>query len=90
VRIRRTTRFKADILALAAPDRARVETAVRKLLANPNQPGLRFQKLTGQRTPDGHDIWYFRASRSLRVTCVREGDLLVLRRVGSHDIERTP
>jgi len=90
VRIERTEQFVEDYRGLAPVDRQRVDNALRRFLTNPDVPGLRFGKLAGRRALDGRDIWYFRASRSLRITCVRTGDLVILRRVGHHDIERTP
>ncbi len=90
MQIERTEQFVRDYRGLAPVDRQRVDTALRRFLANPDVPGLRFGKLAGRQDAEGRDIWYFRASRSLRITCVRTSDLVVLRRVGHHDIERTP
>jgi hypothetical protein len=90
VRLSRTPQWLEDYKALLAQDRKRVDAPLAKLLENPSLPGLRFGRLRGQKDPEGRDIWYFRASDSLRITCVRDRDVILLRRVGPHDIERTP
>ncbi len=90
MQIERTEQFVEDYRGLAPADRRRVDSALRRFLTDPTVPGLRFGKLAGRQDLKGRDIWYFRASRSLRITCVRSGDLVILRRVGLHDIERTP
>jgi mRNA-degrading endonuclease RelE of RelBE toxin-antitoxin system len=90
VRIRETRQFEDDYRRLSPQDRERVKVTLRKLVASPGLPGLRFQKLSGATDPDGKQIWYFRASESIRITCVREDDEVFLRRVGAHDILRTP
>ena len=90
MRIERTEQFVRDYRGLAPVDRQRIDRALRRFLADPSLPGLRFGKLAGRQDAEGHDIWYFRASQSLRLTCARSGDRVILRRVGHHDIERTP
>lgn len=90
MRFQTTPRFTADYCALSPADRRRVDIALRRLAENSRHPGLRLRKLTGRQDALGRDIWYCRASDSLRITCVLDGDLIVLRRVGQHDVERTP
>ena len=90
VRIKRTEQFVRDYRGLAQVNRQRVDRALRRFLADPSVPGLCFGKLVGRQDPDGRDISYFRASQSQRITCARTGDLVILCRVGHHDIERTP
>ena len=90
MRIERTEQFVRDYRGLAPVDHQRTDHALRRFLADPSLPGLRFGKLAGRLDPEGRDIWYFRASQSLRITCARADGRVILRRVGHHDIERTP
>ena len=86
----KTEQFDEDYLSLSAEDRRRVDATIEKLAANPSLPGLRLRKLSGEVDALGRAIWYCRVSDSMRLTCIREGDFLLLRRVGHHSILVSP
>lgn len=90
MQIESTPEFDDNYLTLSVDDRRRVDSALLKLALDQRYPSLQFGKLPGQTDESGRDIWYFRASQSLRVTCVWENDVLFLRRVGHHDMLRNP
>lgn len=90
MQIEKTEQFGDDYCDLSPEDRERVDAALRKLVANPRLPGLRVGKLPGRQDPLRRDIWYCRVTDSIRITFVWQSDILVLRRVGHHDILRSP
>lgn len=51
------------------------------LLSNPRHPSLRTKKLQGV-----ENIWYARIDKNYRFTFKIEGNFIILRGVGSHDI----
>jgi len=82
LRFTRTERFKKSHKRLSGPDKERVEEALNLFAANPFHPSLGTKKLP----PKTSGIWYFRASRAIRVTFEWDGDDVLLRNVGSHAI----
>ncbi len=53
------------------------------LLKDYRHPSLQLAKLRG-------DIWYARVTQSYRFTFQISGNTYILRRIGKHDIEKTP
>ncbi len=56
-----------------------------RLLENPRHPSLRMKKMRGTRT-----LWEVSVTMSYRITFEIRDDTYHLRRVGTHDILRTP
>lgn len=57
-----------------------LDKALGFLLENPHHPSLRSKKLPGT------EIWYARITRAYRFTFIIEGDVITLRRAGTHAI----
>ena len=79
---RRTERFKKSYQRLSGLDQDRVDEVLRLFADNPYHPSLATKKLP----PKTSGIWYFRASRAIRVTFEWDGADVLLRNVGSHSI----
>ncbi len=75
-----TEQFESSFLKLSDVDKEHVLKSLLELEENPHLPGLRVKKMADKR-----DIWEARASRSLRLTFEKLGDVLTLRHVGQHD-----
>jgi mRNA interferase RelE/StbE len=82
VKIRRTNSFLKDYRGLPAEMQTRVDKQLARLIENPRHPSLRLKKLKGTQ------IFEVRITRGYRLTLSLEEDVLVLRRVGSHDLLR--
>ncbi|MDI6711396.1 MAG: hypothetical protein QME76_12075 [Bacillota bacterium] len=80
MRFVRTERFKKAYLALPPRDRERVKKALRLVADDPSHPSLMVKKVQGTA-----DIRESRASKALRITFQREGDVVILRNCGPHD-----
>ncbi len=80
MRLQYTGRFQRAYNELGDDEVEQVKKAIRLLVTNPHDPGLRVKKMQGT-----EDIWEARASRSLRLTFEMHGDVLILRNVGAHD-----
>ncbi len=85
--------FVGDYKALASPQRAQVQAALLKaaaalvtggITALTEHTGLLYSSLES-RKDSKPPIDYFRVNDDIRITCVREGSILRLRRVGRHD-----
>ncbi|MCL5669944.1 MAG: hypothetical protein M1423_01375 [Acidobacteria bacterium] len=81
----RTERFKRDFQALPEPIQRRTEKQLALFLQNPRHPSLGIKKLEGMQ-----DIWEGRITRNYRFTFEVHEDHCTLRRIGTHDILRTP
>jgi mRNA interferase RelE/StbE len=55
------------------------------LLDNPHHPSLKTKKMQ-----DPREIWEGRLTQSYRFTFQIQGDTYVLRRIGTHDLLRSP
>jgi len=75
-----TEPFKKDYNGLSAAVKKTLDKSLKFLISNPRHPSLRAKKL-----PDT-SIWYARISKNYRFTFQYEEDLVILRRVGGHDI----
>ncbi len=66
-----------------------VQKAVAKqldiLVSNPTHPSLQLKKVQGP-----EDIFEIRITRGYRITLQIQADVYILRRIGTHDILRTP
>ena len=80
-----TERFRRDYRHVPAEVRDQVDEALDRLLVNPRHPSLHFKKMQGTA-----GIWELRVSIRYRVTLQIDGEQYVLRRVGPHDVLRTP
>ena len=80
-----TEPFKKDYKRLPVNIRAKIADALARFAENRHYPSLQTKKMEGSA-----DIWEMRVSDTYRVTFqfVKEG--VLLRRVGTHDILRTP
>jgi mRNA-degrading endonuclease RelE of RelBE toxin-antitoxin system len=83
--------YKKCLKKLSNQDKLRVEEALKKLAENPRHPSLNAEKLS-------KNIWSIRVSDKIRVTFEWDGDInnlkeadpIYLRKVGYHDVYRSP
>lgn len=80
-----TKPFEDDHAALPATIQDIVDRKLALFLENPRHPSLRVKKMN-----DPRDIWEGRITRGYRFTFQIAGDTYILRRIGTHDILRTP
>lgn len=80
-----TKPFAKDYKKLPERIRKSVNKQVELLLSNPQHPSLNVKKMN-----DPRDIWEARATESYRFTFQIKKDTYILRRVGTHDILRSP
>jgi mRNA-degrading endonuclease RelE of RelBE toxin-antitoxin system len=78
--------FVRDYQALPDPLKTEVDKAIRLLLDNPRHPSLQMKKIQ----PKARGIFEVRVTQGYRLTLHLDTDTFVLRRVGTHDILRTP
>lgn len=76
-----TDSFKEDYKSLPSEIKAKTKKQLRFLAANPKHPSLKIHKIEGT-----HGFWEFYVDRSYRGVFTMEGDFLVLRHIGPHDI----
>lgn len=82
MKIYHTRVFQKDYLSLPAEIRAIADKQLGFFADNPRHPSLRVQKLQGA---PGHR-WEGRITRAYRFTFDWEGDTVILRRIGKHEI----
>ena len=80
-----TKPFEEDYDALSEEIKRLVDRKLALLLQNPRHPSLRIKKMN-----DPRDIWEGRISRSYRFTFQIKAGFYMLRRIGAHDILKTP
>jgi mRNA-degrading endonuclease RelE of RelBE toxin-antitoxin system len=85
MRFERTKRFKRDFAALPETIQRRAEKQLILFLQNPRHPSLRVGKLEGS-----GDIYYGRITRDYRFTFEWREDIVILRRIGPHEIVESP
>jgi mRNA interferase RelE/StbE len=85
MRIRTTPRFDREYARLPEGIQARADKQFGLLLSNSRHPSLRMEKVEGY-----PDICKARITRDYRLTFFIQGDTCILRRLGKHDILRTP
>lgn len=83
--VRRTDIFLRQYRFLPLYIQKKADRQIVRLLADLRHPGLYAKKMMGQ-----DDIWEARIDYHHRFTFQIVDDLVVLRRIGSHDILRTP
>ena len=64
--------------------RRRAEKCLHLFAQGPRHPSLRVHRIKGT------DIWEMSVTMNYRITFEWKGDLIVLRKIGTHDILRTP
>ncbi len=80
-----TRSFIKDYQRLPESLQKAVDHKLELLLKNPRHPSLKIKKMQ-----DPRNIWEGRMTKGYRFTFQREGETLMLRRLGTHDILRTP
>lgn len=80
-----TERFRRDYAHLPSHLQDQADRKLQLLLGNPRHPSLHVKKMQG--VPN---ILELRVTEGYRLTFQTEGDSYLLRRVGTHDILRTP
>lgn len=82
--------FTRDFQRLPKRYQRQFDKALRLFLSNFHHPSLETAKLGGRCDEAGREIWYARVSQSHRFNFVMAGDDCILRRIGKHDILKTP
>ena len=77
--------FSRDYSNLPPEIQKRADKQLKLLLENPRHPSLRVKKMEG-----AGDIWEARITKNYRFTFQRVGQSCVLRRIGTHNVLRTP
>ena len=85
MKIVETQRFRDEFDALPPPLQTRARKQLALLLTNPRHRSLLVKKLKGYA-----NLWEGRLTDRYRFTFTWEGDTVILRRIGPHDIERRP
>ena len=85
MRILTSKPFEKDYGALPEEIKTLTDRKLRLLLQNPRHPSLQIKKMN-----DPRSIWEGRITQSYRFTFQIEGDTYLLRRIGPHDILKTP
>jgi mRNA interferase RelE/StbE len=85
MRIQTTKPFDRDYGNLPTEIKERANKQLALFFENPHHPSLRLKKIRGHPT-----IWEGRITESYRFTFQISGELYLLRRIGTHDILKTP
>ena len=85
MRIVTTKTFEDDYAALPENIKTLANRKLRLFMQNPRHPSLRMKKMH-----DPRDIREGRITKNYRFTFQIEGDIYLLRRIGTHDILKTP
>jgi len=85
LRLQTTRPFDDDYKALPESIKNLADKQFTLLLENPRHPSLRLKKIKGH-----PDIWEGRITKSYRFTFQISGETYILRRMGTHDILKTP
>lgn len=85
MKILSTPRFLRDYADLDTAIQGRVDKQIKLLVENPRHHSLRIHKMEGY-----PDIYEASVTKGHRLTFQVSGDTYVLRRVGTHDILKTP
>jgi mRNA-degrading endonuclease RelE of RelBE toxin-antitoxin system len=85
MRIQTTKPFDEDYDALPEGIKERAEKQFVLLMENPHHPSLRLKKIKGH-----PNIWEGRVTKSYRFTFQISGEIYLLRRIGTHDVLKTP
>ena len=85
MRIQTTKPFDEDYDILPEGIKERAEKQFVLLMESPHHPSLRLKKIKGH-----PNIWEGRVTKSYRFTFQISGEIYLLRRIGTHDVLRTP
>ena len=85
MRIQTTRPFDEDYSSLPESIKERADKQFIILIENPHHPSLRLKKIKGH-----PNIWEGRVTKSYRFTFQISGEIYLLRRIGTHDILKTP
>ncbi len=85
MKVKITGPFDKDYQSLPESVRVQAEKQLTILLENPHHPSLRIKKIKGHPY-----IWEGRITKSHRFTFQISGEVYLLRRIGTHDILKTP
>jgi mRNA-degrading endonuclease RelE of RelBE toxin-antitoxin system len=85
MKVQTTKPFDEDYAALPESLKERADKQFILLMENPHHPSLRLKKIKGH-----PNIWEGRITKSYRFTFQMLGEVYLLRRIGTHDILRTP
>ena len=85
MKVQTTGPFDKDYRSLPEPARVQTEKQLTLLLENPYHPSLRIKKIKGHPY-----IWEGRITKSYRFTFQIRGEIYLLRRIGTHEILKTP
>jgi len=78
-----TSTFKKAYKKLPISIQEQTQEALVLFESNPSHPSLGFKKMKGTR-----DIWELRITQSYRLTLKRDGNITIVRYIGTHDILR--
>lgn len=78
-------RYARDYRKLPPKLKPRVNKTLLQMEQNLHHPGLHVKRMQGTA-----DIWEARVTQSYRITFHMEGNLVVLRTVGEHDVLKHP
>ena len=78
--------FVRDYQGLPESIREKVDQAIQRILENPRHPSLQMKKMQ----PKQRGIWEARVTQGYRLTFRVDDELITMRRVGTHDLLRTP
>ena len=78
-------RFARDYRKLPLDLKERIDRTLLQMEQDLRYPSLQVKKMQGTA-----DIWETRVTRSCRITFTLEGDLILLRTVGDHDVLKRP
>lgn len=88
MRVVRTDSFKKDYQRLSVTLKRRFDQKLEFFMINVFHPSLRVKKMEGVWGERG--VWEASFTKGYRFTFKMESDLYILRRIGAHDILRTP
>ena len=85
MKIQTTTPFDRDYDDLPESIKEQTDKQLSLFLDNPHHPSLRVKKIKGY-----PKIWEGRITKNYRFTFQIEGEIYILRRIGTHNILKTP
>jgi len=85
MKIQTTRPFDRDYDDLPESIKEQTDKQLSLFLDNPYHPSLRIKKIKGS-----PNIWEGRITRTYRFTFQIEGEIYILRRIGTHNILKTP
>jgi addiction module RelE/StbE family toxin len=85
VKVSFTKPFKRDYKGLPENIQDQIDKQIIQLIENPKHPSLNIKKMEGHKS-----IWEARITKGYRMTFQIDGDIYLIRRVGTHSILRRP